>query len=209
VQIDSLLHPSVGDLEVSIGHGGKTATLADRPIHSGENFIRTSFADTEYRQLDWDYAPYTGRYLPEDPLSVFLGSSPKGDWTLSVIDHGSGSLKATSRVLEGWSLNLLTEATGGTGLSPEEQLANFGLEQLRPNPFRDQAIISFRIPRSGPVKLSVYNQLGQLVGLLADEDLPEGVHERIWQPGSLAAGTYFFHLESGGMISVRKALLTK
>lgn len=57
--------------------------------------------------------------------------------------------------------------------------------------------------------MRVYNQLGQLVGQLADEDLPEGMHERMWQPGSLAPGTYFFHLESGGMVSVRKAVLAR
>ena len=209
VQIDSLLHPSVGDLEVSISHGGKTATLADRPIHSGENFLRTSFGDMEYRQLDWDYAPYTGRYLPEDPLSVFLSSSPAGDWTLSVTDHGSGALKATSRVLEGWTLNLLTEAAAVSTMPIQEMLANFGLEQIRPNPIGQEAFISFRIATPGPVKLKVYNQLGQLVEQLANEDLPEGVHERMWQPGSLAPGAYFFHLESGGMISVRKAVLAR
>lgn len=209
VRIDSLLHPSVGDLEVTLSHDGKTVALVDRPVHSGENFIATGFRDTEFRHLDWDYAPYTGWYLPEDPLSVFLSSAPGGAWTLSVMDHGTGGLKAADRVLEGWSLNLLTEAGTGTGLPEEQLLVNFGLEQVRPNPFGQEAFISFRLPAPGPVKLRVFNQLGQLVGQVIDEDLPEGMHERLWQPGPLAPGTYFFHLESGGMISVRKAVLAR
>ena len=57
--------------------------------------------------------------------------------------------------------------------------------------------------------LRVFNQLGQMVGEPVHEDLPQGLHERMWQPGSLAPGTYFFHLESGGMVSVRKAILTR
>jgi len=209
VKIDSLLHPSVGDLELSLSHEGKTARLADRPIHSGENFIGTGFGDLRFRKLDWDFAPYTGWYLPEDPLSVFLETSPSGDWTISIIDHGTGGRKATSRVLEGWSLNLLTEATGGTGIPDQESIARFGLELVRPNPFGQEAMIQFRIVKPGPVRLRVFNQLGQLVDQVVDEDLPGGLHERMWQPGPLAPGTYFFHLESGGMISVRKAVLTR
>ena len=209
VLIDSLLHPSVGDLEVSLTHDGKTVTLADRPAHSGENFIQTGFMDFAVTKLDWAYAPYTGWYLPEDPLSVFLADDPDGDWILSVLDHGPGGTKATDRVLEGWSLNLLTDAAALSTRPMQEPFMNFGLEPVRPNPFGHEARISFQIPAPGPVKLRVYNQLGQLVGQLVNEDLPQGMHERIWQPGSLAPGTCFFHLESGGMISVRKAVLTR
>jgi subtilisin-like proprotein convertase family protein len=209
VVIDSLLHPSVGDLEVSLTHNGTTVTLADRPVHSGENFIQTGFMDVAYRNLDWDYAPYTGWYLPEDPLSVFMPPPAEGDWTLTVMDHGSGGTKATTGVLEGWSLNFLVDAGSGTGIPPEERMAGFGLEPIRPNPFSQEAMVGFRIVEPGPVKLTVYNQLGQLVEVLADEELPEGVHELMWQPGHLAPGTYIIRLESGGMISVRKALLTR
>jgi hypothetical protein len=59
VVIDSLFHPSVGDLEVTLSHDGTTVTLADRPLHSGENFISTGFSDTQYKLLDWDFAPYS------------------------------------------------------------------------------------------------------------------------------------------------------
>jgi hypothetical protein len=209
VVIDSLMHPSVGDLEVTLTHNGTIVTLVDRPVHSGENLLHTGFMDAAYRNLDWDYAPYTGWYLPEDPLRVFMTPPAEGDWTLTVMDHGSGGKKATTGVLEGWSLNLLVEAAGGTGIPNQESLMNFGLESVRPNPFSQEAIIGFRIAEPGPVKISVYNQLGQLVEILANEDLPEGLHERLWHPGNLAPGTYFIHLESGGMVSVRKAMLSR
>jgi subtilisin-like proprotein convertase family protein len=209
VVIDSLVHPSVGDLEVTLTHNGTTVTLADRPVHSGENFLQTGFMDAAYRNLDWDYAPYTGWYLPEDPLRVFMAPPAEGDWTLTVIDHGSGGTKATTGYLEGWSLNLLVEAGSGTGIPNQESLMNFGLEPIRPNPFSQEAIVGFRIAAPGHTRLTVYNQLGQLVEVLADEDLPEGIHERMWNPGSLAPGTYIIRLESEGMISVRKAVLAR
>ncbi len=209
VVIDSLFHPSVGDLEVTISHSGATVSLVDRPVHSGENFIATSFSDFQYKLLDWDFAPYSSWYKPEDPLSVFNSHKPAGDWILSVTDYGRGGRKATDRVLKGWSLNFLTESSGGVGIPTMESLANFGLEPIRPNPVNQEAQISFQIPKPAAVNLKVYNQLGQEVANLAHEDLPEGLHSRVWNPGSLAPGTYFIHLEAGGMISVRKAMIVK
>jgi hypothetical protein len=209
VKIDSLFHPSVGDLEITLEHGATAVTLVDRPRNSGENFIHTAFMDQAEVSLNLRFAPYTGWFIPEEPLFPFLFHDPSGEWTLTVTDHGSGGRKAASRVLEGWSLNLLTEEGTGTGLPARELLANFGLEQIRPNPIGEEAMIQFRIAAPGPVRLRVFNQLGQLVGEPVNEDLPQGLHERLWQPGSLAPGTYFFHLESGGMISVRKGMLTR
>jgi hypothetical protein len=111
-------------------------------------------------------------------------------------------------MLVGWSLNLLVEA-GAVGIPTQEALANFGLESIRPNPLNQEALISFQIPKATAVDLKVYNQLGQEVASLAHEELPAGAHSRIWNPGSLAPGTYFVHLEAGGMISVRKAVIVK
>jgi len=209
VKIDSLLHPEVGDLEITLEHGATSVTLVDRPNNSGENFIHTSFADAAELSLNLRFAPYTGWFLPEEPLFPFLFHDPSGEWTLRITDHGTGGLKATSRTLEGWSLNLLTEPGAGTGIPAQELLMNFGLEQIRPNPLNQEASISFRIPESGQVHLKIYNQLGQEVAYLVDEYLPEGLHERMWYPKGLAPGTYFIHLESGGMMSVMKALLTR
>jgi subtilisin-like proprotein convertase family protein len=209
VKIDSLFHPSVGDLEITLEHGATAVKLVDRPANSGENFIQTAFIDQAEVSLNLRFAPYTGWFLPEESLFPFLFHDPSGEWTLTVTDHGTGGLKASTRVLDGWSLNLLTESGSGTGIPSQELLMNFGLEQVRPNPVGREAIVSFRIARSGHARLAIFNQLGQLVGQLVDEDLPQGLHERIWQPGKLAAGTYFIHLESGGMVSVKKAVLAR
>lgn len=209
VMIDSLLHPSVGDLEISLEHGGTTVTLVDQPSNSGKNFIRTALADASEWSLNVGSAPYTGWYTPAEPLFPFLFHDPSGQWTLTITDHGTGVKKATDRVLEGWSLNLLTEAGAGVGIPTVESLANFGLESIHPNPLNQEARISFRIPEPGHVKLLVYNQLGQQVARLADEKLPAGIHQKTWNPGNMAPGTYFIQLESGGMMSVRKAMITK
>jgi subtilisin-like proprotein convertase family protein len=207
--ITSLIHPHVGDLEISLVHSGMEALLLDRPPHDGENLDSTGFDDHAMYYLRTGYEPYKGWWIPEDHLGYFNTVNPDGDWTLTIFDHGSGGTKAPS-TLEGWRLDFLVKSTGGeTDIPAEKALANFGLEQIRPNPLNREAMITFRIQAPGPATLRVYNQLGQLVGTIADETLPEGVHERVWQPGSLAPGTYFIQLRSGAMISVRKAVVSQ
>ncbi len=205
VTIDELLHTKVGDLELSLEHEGTGITLVDRINKPGENFISTRFSDMAERSIHAGIPPCTGYFVPQEALSAFNTHAPSGVWTLTVTDHGTGGKKST-HVLNGWSLNLLVDKGDGTGLPAQEALMNFGLEQVRPNPVDEQTVIRFRLPAHGAVLLKVYNQLGQVVATLADEELPEGVHERSWHPGPLAPGTYFIHLESGGMISVRKAV---
>ena len=209
VMITSLLHPEVGDLEISLVHSGVEVLLVDRPAHSGENFDSTGFDDYAMYDLNSGYAPYKGWWKPVDRLGVFRAVNPDGDWILTIFDHGTGGAKATN-VLDGWRMDFLVSSTGGgTGIPPEEAFANFGLEPIRPNPVTQEALISFQLPIPAAVNLKVYNQLGQEVANLAHEDLPEGVHSRVWNPGSLAPGAYFIHLQAGGMISVRKALIVK
>ncbi len=209
VKIDSLFHPSVGDLEITLEHGETTVTLVDRPTNSGENLFHTAFADQAEVSLHLRFAPYTGWFLPEEPLFPFLFHDPSGEWTLTINDHGIGGLKDATRFFDGWSLNLLTESGSGTGVPTVEMMENFGLEPIKPNPLNLEATIAFRLPSPGHARLSIYNQVGQVVDVLADEELSEGINERTWYPGPLAPGIYFVHLESGGMVSVRKAVLTR
>ena len=122
-------------------------------------------------------------------------------------DYGSGGTKSSSGVLEGWSLNLLTESESGTGILDREAFKGFGLEQVNPNPVGSEAIIRFCLTLPGSATLSVYNTLGQAVAQLSREYLEAGIHERIWQPGSLPPGAYFVQLESQGMFSIRKVIL--
>jgi len=90
VKIDSLFHPSVGDLEITLEHGTTSVTVVDRPRNSGENFIHTAFIDQAEVSLNLRFAPYTGWFLPEEPLFPFLFQDPSGEWTLTVTDHGTG-----------------------------------------------------------------------------------------------------------------------
>ncbi len=207
VLIDSLIHPSVGDLEVRLSHGGATVILADRPVHSGEAFIRTGFGDSQYRLLDWDFAPYSDWYKPEERLSVFRMHKPAGEWTLSITDFGSAARKSTTGFLEGWSLNLLTGKSTGTWVNSAEALEGFGIKRVSPNPIKEEARILFSLKEPGEASLHIYNMNGQRVDAISMTNLNQGNHEWKWKPGSLAPGAYFLQLETRRGVSIRKVVV--
>jgi subtilisin-like proprotein convertase family protein len=50
-------------------------------------------------------------YLPEEPMTPFLGENPQGCWTLSVWDTRQDSSQPTNGALLGWTLQLTTSST--------------------------------------------------------------------------------------------------
>lgn len=87
---------------------------------------------------------------------------------------------------------------------------DFSLEANYPNPFNPSTTIQFSIPVSSHVQLRIYNNIGQIVQVLADEYLPAGVYSRSFDALGLASGMYFYRLEAPGQISqTRKMMLVK
>jgi hypothetical protein len=91
---------------------------------------------------------------------------------------------------------------------------NFALRQNYPNPFNAETVVSFRLMRSGDIKLEVYNILGRKVKTLARGRFEAGRHAVIWdgrdQSGKpVASGVYFYRLESSQGNLSRKMILLK
>ncbi len=74
---------------------------------------------------------------------------------------------------------------------------NFILFQNYPNPFNPSTTIKFTLNKSGNVKLSVFNILGERVARLVDEYLSKGTYQYVFDPreyGRLSSGVYFYRL---------------
>jgi len=78
-----------------------------------------------------------------------------------------------------------------------------------PNPFNPNTKIRFELPESGNVKLAVYDITGQLVTVLVDEFMNEGIYEREFDGSNLASGIYISVLEARNVKIVRKMQLIK
>jgi photosystem II stability/assembly factor-like uncharacterized protein len=85
----------------------------------------------------------------------------------------------------------------------------FDLAQNYPNPFNPSTSINFSVPEAGYVTLTVYNPIGQEVGVLVNGVVTAGSHEATFNAQSLPSGTYFYKLQSGNSVMVKKMVLLK
>ena len=83
-----------------------------------------------------------------------------------------------------------------------------------PNPFNPSTTITFSIPATGRVRVSIYNIKGQKVKDLINTEISLGTHKVLWDGKDtnnrdVGSGLYFFKLEIKGLTLIRKAILMK
>ena len=94
--------------------------------------------------------------------------------------------------------------------------AQFSLGQNYPNPFNPATLISYRLPVTAYVELSIYNLTGQKVALLVSEEQSPAEYRLLWDVTrnnsgrELAAGVYFYRLSTDqGFSQTRKMVLLR
>ena len=83
-----------------------------------------------------------------------------------------------------------------------------------PNPFHTSTHIPYQLSTAGHVRVQVFNQLGQLVRVLVDEEHAPGSYYIAWNGKDqynkpLASGVYLFRMEAEGSSWVRTGTLIK
>ena len=83
-----------------------------------------------------------------------------------------------------------------------------------PNPFNGVTTINFATKKPGPVKITVYNLIGQEIAVLINQELPVGIHQVQWsvlnQSGvPVSTGVYFYRIVRDGAAETRKMLYAR
>ena len=114
--------------------------------------------------------------------------------------RGLGAFKDTVKIVNKFIVGV--KETGEVPLT-------YALYQNYPNPFNPVTTIKYSIPNSERVVLKVYNILGQEVATLVDEEQRAGVYEFKFDASNLSSGVYFYRLQAGKFIDVKKMILVK
>ena len=85
----------------------------------------------------------------------------------------------------------------------------FSIAQNFPNPFNPSTTIQYYVPRSGAVRLEIFDIRGSIVDVLVDGVVPSGDHVAVWRSERRASGTYFYRLLYGGFSKTRSMMLVK
>jgi Cleaved Adhesin Domain/FlgD Ig-like domain len=90
----------------------------------------------------------------------------------------------------------------------------YSIARNYPNPFNPSTTIDFRAPRTGIVRLVVYNMLGQEVRTLVDRVVQPGTYSVVWDGrtsagSSVASGVYVCRFEAEGFVNIQRMVLLR
>lgn len=206
LMIDSVIHSNTDDLEFTLIHEGISDTVIYRAGGSGDNFIGTVLADDSPNPVSGGSAPFTGTYSPYKPLSQFINTNPAGSWILRIYDRAAGNTGS----LNAWGLSI-DVSNSPIGINPisAEVPQRYSLGQNYPNPFNPVTNVEFSIPKSGIVKLIVYDAIGREVETLVNRELEPGTYKADWIASNHPSGIYFYRLSSGNFTETKKMILVK
>jgi len=147
---------------------------------------------------------------------VFHSTNNGTNWT--AVNNGLGTLLVFALATSGSYLFAGT-ATGvwrrplSELVSVEESRggppAAFDLHQNYPNPFNPSTVIQYDLPQRSHVALAVFNALGQQVATLVNESQEAGIHEVRFEGSGLASGVYFYRIQAGDFVAMKKLILLR
>lgn len=86
---------------------------------------------------------------------------------------------------------------------------HYELSQNYPNPFNPTTVINYALPKSGHVRISVYDVLGRKISDLVDAEMPAGYHQVEFTNKNYPSGLYFYVMETGDFREVKKMNVLK
>ena len=87
--------------------------------------------------------------------------------------------------------------------------SSFVLLQNYPNPFNPSTTITYELPKSSDVRLTVVDLLGRELSVLVNERMEAGVHKARFDGTGLSSGVYLYRLRAGDFLSTKKMLVLK
>ena len=152
--------------------------------------------------------------------AVIYGSTDAGATWASVFTPtgtvNGMSIVKTGDCATGWavgatgSISRLDGVVSGLGNGNVAELpSSFKLDQNYPNPFNPTTKIKFALPKAGLVSLKVYDMLGREVQTLINQQLNAGEFIADFDGANLSSGTYFYRLQVGDFVEIKKMVLLK
>ena len=102
-------HTYVGDVTIAlVAPDSSQVVLVNQVGGGGDNFVNTVLDDEADTSIAGGTAPFTGHFLPSQPLGILDGKASSGDWKLVITDSYWGD----TGTLYNWQLELCSMTPG-------------------------------------------------------------------------------------------------
>jgi len=155
----------------------------------------------DWGTYEWDIS-HKGNYL----RSVLASKGYTFQWNEWHEGHTYGSWRAhIDNVLE----YFIPGTAVSVGHKKYEIPTSFTLLQNFPNPFNPSTMIRYHLPITSKVSLKIYDLLGREIATLVNEEQYAGWKEVRWNASKVSSGIYFYKIQAGNYVEVKKMLVAK
>ncbi|RLD65474.1 MAG: hypothetical protein DRI84_06745 [Bacteroidetes bacterium] len=133
-------------------------------------------------------------YFKSGDVIGFCGmtETPIDDWGVDMTTRGEFTVDAT------------------VGVSDNSVMVEkFSLANNYPNPFNPSTKIQYSLPTNEFVSLKVYDIIGREVATLVNQQQSAGVYDVSFNASNLTSGIYFYKIDAGSFVDVKKMMLIK
>ena len=199
---------------ISIWIGSPVATV--NPL-SGSICDRSSV--TLYAGPDDYYNSYSYQWQKNDvnirgATNKYYVAKQEGNYTVKVTVKAGGcsSTSAAAVITEGCSSaknNSSQEDVSSARTDHSAFEKESSMLSIAPNPVLTSATVSFLLPESKKISLTVYDITGRLVKTIADKEMSEGTHQLTLDTKEMNAGFYLLRLKSQDTLQTKKFIVIK
>jgi agmatine deiminase len=154
------------------------------------------------------FNPLPMNFTSGDTASAFIPVQVNGTEIYYYISAESNSGRTVSKpiVAPDGFYNFVVE-NSVTDIAEFKSPNEYELSQNYPNPFNPATIISYQLPVTSEVKLTVYDLLGKEIATLVNEVKSAGNYEVEFNAQNLSSGIYFYSIQAGMFSQSRKMIL--
>lgn len=201
----ALQHAYAADLDIVLrAPNGTTRELSTDNGGSSMGGYLTFFIDGQTNvNTTGFFAPFSHLAGPEVTMGNFGGTNVHGNWILEITDDLAGF----SGTILGWGIryNNITTGIEPVANTPE----TYSLSQNYPNPFNPTTTIRVQLPKEGDVSIKVFDMLGREVAVIMTGFMKSGTYDITFDATTLASGTYFYRMQAGSFVDIKKMVVLK
>ncbi len=159
---------------------------------------------------DWQLAYHVNNGILKIAMA---GVSPLSSGNVATIQFKLADQSAKANVVGSAMINE-NDMQSLSSVEVKSVPTTFALDQNYPNPFNPTTTIKYQIAKQSDVRLQIYSITGQLVRTITSGVQQPGYYSVIWNGlnnagEQVSSGVYFYRLETGAFVSMKKMLLLK